>query len=195
MTIADLAIIGIMVLSGVLALMRGFTREVFSILSWAGASFITLWLFPPLLPTGRSLLGFLPTIARDVTTGVVIFMVSLVALSYVTTKLTEKVRGKEPGNWDGTAGFIFGLARGFMVVAVLFLFYGWVVQPKKDPTWIANAKLLPLIKKTDKAFIDIVAAAQEKIPVNTQTASTRGSAGGGAHRVWFPSKSKKKKAD
>jgi membrane protein required for colicin V production len=195
MAVADLAIIAIMILSGVLALMRGFTREVFSILSWAGASFVTLWLFPPLLPTGRSLLAFLPTIARDVTTGAVIFMVALVALSYVTTKLTEKVRGDAPGNWDGTAGFVFGLVRGFLVVAILFLFYGWVVQPKKDPTWIANAQLLPLIKKTDQAFVDIVGAAQDKIPLNTKTASTRGGDGSGGQRVWYPSKPKKKKAD
>lgn len=194
MAVADLAIIGIMVLSGVLALMRGFTREVFSILSWAGASFVTLWLFPPLLPTGRSLLGFLPTIARDVTTGALIFMVALVALSYVTTKLTEKVRGNAPGNWDGTAGFMFGLVRGFLVVAILFLFYGWVVQPKKDPAWIASAKLLPAIKKTDQAFVDIVGAAQDKIPLNTKTASARGD-GSGGQRVWYPNKSKKKRAD
>lgn len=195
MAVADLAIIAIMVLSGVLALMRGFTREVFSILSWAGASFITLWLFPPLLPTGRTLLGFLPTIARDVTTGAVIFTIALIALSYVTTKLTEKVRGDAPGNWDGTAGFIFGLVRGFFVVAILFLFYGWVVQPKKDPAWIASARLLPAIKKTDQAFVDIVGTAQDKIPLNRQTASNRSGDGSGGQRVWYPSKSKKKKKD
>jgi membrane protein required for colicin V production len=194
MAVADLAIIGVMVLSGVLALMRGFTREVASIISWAGAAFTTLWLFPPLLPTGRSLLSFVPTLARDVTTGVLIFMVALIAFSYLTTKVTEKVRGKEPGPWDGTAGFLFGLGRGFIIVCLLFLFYGWVVQPKNDPAWIQKSKFLPLIKKTDNAFEVFALKAQDRIPVNTSTRASRDDPGGsrGSHRVWFPTKKKDK---
>ena len=167
MSVADLAIIGVMVLSGVLALMRGFTREVFSIISWAGAAFATLWLFPPLLPTGRKIFGFVPMVGRDLTTGIVIFMVALIALSYVTTKATEKLRGESPGPWDGTAGFLFGLVRGFALVCILYLFYGWVMQPKNDPQWIAHSKFLTLIKKTDNAFIKLAGKAEEKIPKNT----------------------------
>jgi membrane protein required for colicin V production len=166
MSVADLAIIGVMVLSGVLALMRGFTREVFSIISWAGAAFVTLWMFPPLLQTGRHILSFVPMVARDVTTGVVIFMVALIALSYVTTKATEKLRGANPGPWDGTAGFLFGLVRGFAIVCVLYLFHGWVMQPKNDPAWIAHSKFLSLIKKTDNAFVKLAGKAEAKIPKN-----------------------------
>ncbi len=100
MTVADLAIIGIMVLSGVLALMRGFTREVFSIVSWAGAAFLTLWLFPPLTNTGRHVFGFIHSVViRDVATGLIIFLIALIALSYITSKVTERCAGADPGPW------------------------------------------------------------------------------------------------
>ena len=187
MTTADLAIVGIMLISGALALMRGFVREVFSIVSWAGAAFITLWLFPPLEPTGQRVLGFMPTVWREVTTGVSISLVALIALSYLTTKATEKLRGEKPGPWDGTAGFIFGIARGFIVVCLLYLFYGWVEQPKADPPWIAKAKFLPLIKKTDDVFLKLIAKAEVKIPQNHAPAGSSQSYGYGKkkHKSWW----------
>jgi membrane protein required for colicin V production len=160
-----------MVISGVLALMRGFTREVFSIISWGGSAFITLWLFPPLRSTGRALLSFAhtPWVADGVTAGLV-FILSLVALSYVTTKVTEKVRGADkPGPFDGTAGFIFGLARGFILVCLLYLFYGWVAQPPgstKDPKWIEHSHFLALIKVTNAQFMKLVSKAEKAIPQN-----------------------------
>ena len=172
MSSVDFAIVGVMVVSGVLALMRGFTREVFSIVSWGGAAFITLWLFPPLRPTGRTLLSFIntPWIADVVTAGV-IFLLALVALSYLTAKATEKLRGADkPGPFDGTAGFIFGLARGFVVVCLLYLFYGLVMQPEdgKDPEWIAHSAFLPLIHKTNEEFLALMSDAEQKIPQNPQ---------------------------
>jgi len=168
----DLAIVLVMVISGVLALMRGFVREVFSIISWGGSAFITLWLFPPLRATGRALLAFVhtPWIADGVTAGLV-FILSLVALSYITTKLTEKVRGgANPGPFDGTAGFIFGLARGFVLVCLLYLFYGWVAMPPKDgakdPSWMAHSHFLALIKMTNAQFMKLVDKAEIAIPQN-----------------------------
>ncbi len=177
MTVADLAIIGVMVLSGVLALMRGFTREVFSIISWAGAAFLTLWLFPPLTKTGRHVFGFIHSdVWKDVVTALIIFLIALVALSYVTMQATNKIRGGEdPGPWDGTAGFLFGIVRGFLLVAIVYLFYGWVVQPKADPQWIAHSKFIGLIKKTDTAFEKLASKAEKKIPQNTVNAK----------RTWF----------
>jgi len=170
MAYVDFAIVGIMIVSGVLALMRGFTREVFSIISWGGAAFITLWLFPPLRSTGRSLLSFIdtPWVADIITAGVV-FILALVALSYLTAKATEKLRGAaNPGPFDGTAGFIFGLARGFVLVCLLYLFYGVVMQPEggKDPQWIAHSAFLPLIHKTNDEFVALMSRAAEKIPQN-----------------------------
>ena len=166
----DLAIVLVMVISGVLALMRGFVREVFSIISWGGSAFITLWLFPPLRSTGRALLAFTHTdwIADGVTAGLV-FILSLVALSYVTTKATEKVRGgASPGPFDGTAGFIFGLARGFILVCLLYLFYGWIAPTpgSKDPKWIAHSHFLALIKVTNAQFMKLAQKAEKAIPQN-----------------------------
>ncbi len=56
--------------------------------------------------------------------------------------------------------------RGFLLVSIVYLFYGWVMQPKTDPTWIAHSKFLGLIKKTDNAFEKLASKAEKKIPQN-----------------------------
>ncbi len=97
----------------------------------------------------------------------------MVALSYITTKATEKIRGAaNPGPFDGTAGFIFGLARGFILVCLLYLFYGAVALPPKkngkveDPPWIAHSHFLALIKVTNAQFMKLVDKAEQAIPQN-----------------------------
>lgn len=170
MTVADLAILGVMAVSGLLALMRGFTREVFSIFAWGGSALATLWLFPLLQPVGQGALSFLPVMAVDGITGLFIFLVALTGLSYVMRKLTEKLRGPEPGPFDGTAGFLFGLVRGFVLVCLVYLFYGWVAPSENEPKWLKEAALIPAVKATNKVFVGLVAKGEAR-PANAPTQS------------------------
>lgn len=175
MSIADLVIVGVMLISGVLALMRGFTREVFSVVSWVGAAFVTYWLFPPLQPTGNALLGFLPggPLLTDFATGIIIFLVALIGFSYVTSQLTDKLRGAtKPGAFDGTAGFLFGVARGFLLVCVTYLAYTLFSQPEEHPDWIAGSRFLPFINQTNEAFLAFASDAEKRIPANPATGQT-----------------------
>ncbi len=45
MNAADLIVIAVLLVSGLIALMRGFIREVLSLAGWVGAAFVTLWSF------------------------------------------------------------------------------------------------------------------------------------------------------
>lgn len=49
------------------------------------------------------------------------------------------------GALDRTLGFLYGAARGVLVVAVGLLFFSWLVGPNA-PTWISEAKSLPLLE-------------------------------------------------
>ena len=52
-TILDLILLGVMLISGLLAMIRGFMREVLSIAAWAIAAVATLYFFPRLLPAAK----------------------------------------------------------------------------------------------------------------------------------------------
>ncbi|HCO43308.1 MAG TPA: hypothetical protein DIT63_04205, partial [Gammaproteobacteria bacterium] len=53
LTLFDIIVIGVLLVSSVLALLRGFTNEVLSILAWVVGALAALWLFPYLTPVLR----------------------------------------------------------------------------------------------------------------------------------------------
>ncbi|MCB1425657.1 MAG: CvpA family protein, partial [Notoacmeibacter sp.] len=46
---------------------------------------------------------------------------------------------------DRTLGFVYGAARGILVVAVGLLFFNWLVA-SNQPAWVANAKSRPMLE-------------------------------------------------
>jgi membrane protein required for colicin V production len=52
------------------------------------------------------------------------------------------------GALDRTLGFLFGLARGLIIVVVAFLFFAWLVPPRTQPSWVANAKSKVVLQST-----------------------------------------------
>ena len=91
-TIADLSLILILLISGVLAFFRGFITEILAIASWVGATISTLSFFKPLQPLVREIIPI--SIAADVVTGIVIFLISLLLISLLTHSIANLIRGK-----------------------------------------------------------------------------------------------------
>ena len=53
-TILDLVLLSVMLISGLLAMVRGFMREILSIAAWGAAALVTLYAFSKLLPTAKT---------------------------------------------------------------------------------------------------------------------------------------------
>ena len=142
----DMLLLGIMLISGLLAMIRGFIREILSIAAWAGAAAVTVLLYGPLLPIAKA------NISSDmVASGVVIggvFLLTLLIVSSVTVRISDKVLDSRIGALDRTLGFLFGLGRGLIIVVVAFLFFAWLVPPAKQPDGVRNAKSLEVLNKT-----------------------------------------------
>lgn len=142
---ADLTILVVIVLSGVFAMARGFVREVLSLASWIGAGLVTLWGFTFARPYARSLIE--NTLLADIATGVVLFICSLILLSMVGGGLASLVRGTGLNALDRTLGFLFGLLRGALIVALLWLAFSSTFRPEEHPVWLREARSLPLIER------------------------------------------------
>jgi membrane protein required for colicin V production len=52
------------------------------------------------------------------------------------------------GALDRTLGFLFGLARGLLIVVVAFLFFSWLVPDKQRPDWVNGAKSRVVLQGT-----------------------------------------------
>jgi membrane protein required for colicin V production len=52
------------------------------------------------------------------------------------------------GALDRTLGFLFGLARGLLIVVVAYTFFDWLVPDRGKPGWILHAKSKVVLSST-----------------------------------------------
>lgn len=150
----DIILIAIMFVSGFLAMLRGLTREVLSILSWAVAALATLYLFPQYQAQAREYIE--PPLLADGVLAAGIFLVVLIVVSLITARLSDSVLDSRIGALDRTLGFIFGLARGLVLVVIAYLFFSWLVPEETQPPWIREARSLPVIEATGRAIVSLL---------------------------------------
>ena len=145
-TLLDVILIGVMLISAILAMIRGFMREILSIAAWVLAAVATLYSYSKLLPYAKSYVN------NDiVATGAVVagtFLLTLMLVSVVTVRFSDMVLDSRIGALDRTLGFLFGLGRGLIIVVVAFLFFAWLVPARTQPSWVTNAKSKVVLQST-----------------------------------------------
>ncbi len=152
----DLILIAIMLISGVLALMRGFTREVLSLVAWglaALAAYIAIKQ-PNLIDLAMPYVD--KPILAQIAVGAVAFLIVLIVVSVISVKISDLVVDSSAGAFDRSLGFIYGLARGFVLVAIAYLFYGWLLPFDRQEVWVREARSLPLIKTVDEYLLALM---------------------------------------
>lgn len=162
----DLIVAAIVVISGLLAFARGLVREVLSIIGWVGAAIITLFGVPYVRPYIAPIVGT-DTFVLNVVTGVLIFVVTLIALSLASFAIARQVKNSQLSALDRTLGFIFGLLRGAVLVCLAYLVLVWSVpDPQQHPQVVKEARCLPLVQAG-------VAILNDLIPENWRGSTTR----------------------
>src|SRR5260221_4257561 len=153
-TILDLVLLGVMLISGLLAMVRGFMREILSIAAWGAAALVTLYAFSKLLPTAKTYFN------NDTVAGVVVvagtFIAPLVVVSIITVRISDMILDSRIGALDRPFGFLFGLARGLLIVVVAFLFFSWLVPDKQRPDWISAAKSRTVLDGTGQWLMSLL---------------------------------------
>ncbi|KPF96884.1 colicin V synthesis protein [Rhodopseudomonas sp. AAP120] len=145
-TILDFVVLAVMLVSGLLAMVRGFMREVLSIAAWGAAALVTLYAFQKLLPTAKTYFSNDTVAAVVVVAGV--FLGTLIIVSIITVRISDMILDSRIGALDRTLGFLFGLARGLLIVVVAYLFFNWLVPEKQRPDWVVNAKSRTVLQGT-----------------------------------------------
>jgi membrane protein required for colicin V production len=145
-TILDLAVLGIVLISALLAAVRGFTREVLAIASWAAAAVAAYVLHPAVLPYAKEHISN-DKIALAASIAAVFFG-TLIIVSFITVKISDLILDSRIGALDRTLGFVFGAARGLLIAVIAFVFFDKLVGEKQHPEWLRDAKLRPLLKET-----------------------------------------------
>lgn len=154
----DLILIGIMLISGLLALMRGFTREVLSLVAWGVAALAALGsiLSPELLAIAQQYLQ--PEIVAKIALAGGVFLIVLIIMSLISVRIADWVLDSAAGAFDRTLGFVYGVARGLLLVVIAYLFYIWLVPKERHEDWIRTARLLPVVEEVGTAILSFLPA-------------------------------------
>ena len=142
----DIAVVIVVLISGVLAFLRGFVREALGIAAWIGAAFIAMQVQPMTMGIAMDLIGM--EVIAKYGSWVVIFLVALIILSIVSGALSNMIKDTSLNALDRSLGFVFGLARGALLISVVY-FLGAQLMNKNapPPDWLAQAKTYPLIQR------------------------------------------------
>ncbi len=124
--------VGILVLiSAILAAVRGLTREVLSLATWAGSAGIAAYIYFAHREDAVTLVqtyvkGLNDTVAA-IGVVVVVSLLALTILHLITMKIADWVVDSRIGPLDRTLGFLFGGARGLLICIVVVVFGTWLL--------------------------------------------------------------------
>jgi membrane protein required for colicin V production len=157
----DITLAVIMLVSGFLAMVRGLTREVLSIFSWAVAAIVPLYLYFYKQDLWLSLLQYILNYFdkrpyADMLLGGIIFVVVLIVVGLICARISDSVLDSRIGALDRTLGFIFGLARGFALVVIAYYIFSGFVPEENQPQWISKARSLPVLIQTGDAIASLL---------------------------------------
>lgn len=127
-TYVDAIVAAIVAISAFLAYSRGLTREVLAIGGWVVAALLAFYLAPGFAPIVAEIPVVGPKLAESclilmIASFSLIVAVGLLVLAVFTPIFSSVVMESALGPVDKVLGFLFGIARGLLLVAVGYLIY------------------------------------------------------------------------
>jgi len=135
----DYILIGIVGLSMVLSLWRGFVREIISLIGLVAAFLIASRTSGA---AGDFLGQWIPnSTTSDIAGFIMIFVVIMIIIGLIGALIRKLVDMADLTATDRTLGMFFGIARGLLLIALSFLIYTSYTKP--DQAWAKKSLLTP----------------------------------------------------
>ncbi|MGJ3233185.1 MAG: CvpA family protein [Oceanicaulis sp.] len=166
-SVFDLFAVAVLFFSGVMALMRGFVREALTVTAFVAAALAALWTRPVFAgilegPVGGAVLANAIAMAT-------VFLLVYLAVSFVTSSLSKNVkRGEDVPTLDRTLGFVFGVARGLVLLGLLVLVFT-SASGGAAPNWMKGSQVYPLARATAQLLQHLAPAGSRIDPNTAQT--------------------------
>lgn len=171
--VLDYVILGIILLSVIVGAFRGFTREAISLITWVVAFFAALKFSEAASGVFHGMIK--NDNVRYVVSFIVIFLIVLI-LGVVINKLIHGLVSTTGfGFFDHLLGFIFGAARGIVLVTIILFAIGATAHEKVD--YVKQSQLAP-------CFSPLVAYCAAYLPAEMKKVSS-----------WMDDVAKKKSSD
>ncbi len=167
----DTLVLLVIAVSALIAFARGFISEVLGIAAWVGAFFIANAGAPQLRPAMRNWVGNADL--ADPAAYAAVFLVGLIVLSIITGMIGGAVRNSMLGGIDRTLGLVFGIVRGLVILAAIYVGTGFVVPTDRWPEAVADARSVPYVYRLALTLVEYLPQDyRPHIPVPPQSRTT-----------------------
>jgi membrane protein required for colicin V production len=153
----------IVLVSAILAFSRGLVRELMAIIGWVGAAIAAYYFAPGVQPLVKELPVVGEFLSDSCELSVVaafagVFVVGLIVAALFTPLFSGAVQRSAIGGIDQALGFLFGAARGVLLIAIAFIVYDRVLSDQA----------IPMIddSRTALVFANFQAQIDENIPTD-----------------------------
>ena len=154
-TFLDFIFLIVVVASAVFAYGGGLISEAFGIVAWVLTAILTKYFYPVVEPQFASMFGK-SSVFSSMSAYISLFVVFIMFLSFFNKSLAKKVHNTNLGGIDKSLGFFFGLVRGILLMAIVYIAILWFIPNKNErPKWIVDARSKPVLK-VSSMFISIL---------------------------------------
>ena len=171
--ILDIVVLVILLVSAAVAFLRGFVREVLTIVGLVGAALVSLTAGPALSPgiegwltadlpadtdlEKARLWGYVPyDVAAAAISYLGLFVVTLIVLSVISHFIAKSVHAVGLGPVDRSLGVVFGLARGFVLVGLLYLPFHILMNKEEKDDWFGTSHALPYVEYSSDMMLALM---------------------------------------
>ena len=144
-TLLDFIVVAVLLLSAILALIRGFTREMFSLLGWVGAAAAAWFLLPYTEPYARQIVD--DVLAARIIASVAVFIVVLFAITFLGSPVSGRIRESQFSSMDRLLGGLFGVVRGAVLIVLGYLVLVSFYPKDSQIPWMRDAISKPYLER------------------------------------------------
>lgn len=146
----DFTILGVIGLSALISLVRGFVKEALSLVIWFGAFFIASQYYAKLAVYFTNIQD---DMVRNGAAVGALFIATLVVGAVVNYVIAQLVQKTGLSGTDRVLGVVFGCLRGVLVVAALLFFMdAFTSLPNSD--WWQQSQLIPEFRQVIAPFFE-----------------------------------------
>lgn len=159
MNFVDIVVLAVIALSTLLALGRGFVKEVLSIFGWIGAAigtFVIFFYVPQVREFANQQIA--EPLLADIAAAVSLFVILLIVLGFFNHAISSRVHASSLGPLDKSLGLVFGLVRGVVLIALAHMaMTDWLLPNKQQrPEVINQARTEPYVAMAATFIKDLV---------------------------------------